>query len=42
MLDFKEKLQKHRFFEKKKFLYNLHIQKKSRTFASQLRNKPTQ
>ena len=40
MLDFKEKLQKRRFFEKK-FLYNLHIQK-SRTFASQLRNKPTQ
>lgn len=27
MLDFKEKLQKRRFFEKK-FLYNLHIQKK--------------
>lgn len=27
MLDFKEKLQKHRFFEKK-FLHNLHIQKK--------------
>lgn len=40
MLDFKEKLQKHRFLKKSSCI--ICIFKKSRTFASQLRNKPTQ